>query len=256
MLIRALAIIAGAVGLTALIACIRKKCMSMRSRVERAADKEERQNARAYRRAARRALMRKRWDTFVSAVSCFHGPAEATRVEDYEEKRASILQDALLEQDLDQAEKGQVMEAEIRELRHVHEIVASLIRVGGNRYDLRRPVNDPPPSLVPLPCSRSRASTATLPSYTSESLPDYTSTPETSLESSGVTDGFINYTPTHSDDEGRRNPTPSSSARTDGSETTRYTPVSSVAAITPRCSEESLGTRRSKDSGDSDSQCQ
>lgn len=128
-LIQALSIIAGVLGLSALFAFIKRRCMSVRRRVERAADREERMNARAYRRAARRAEMRRRWINFVDALNCFSAK-EAPRNGDYDEKRALILQDAFLEQDLDQAEKGEVMEAEIRELRHAHEIVSSLVRVG------------------------------------------------------------------------------------------------------------------------------
>ncbi|KAK5118756.1 hypothetical protein LTR85_007962 [Meristemomyces frigidus] len=252
-LVRALEIVASIIGIAALYSYIRRKCMSMRKRVERAADKEERRNRRAYRKAARRAEMRRQWDNFVNAVSCFRSAPEP-RIEDYEEKRALILQDAFLEglDDLDQAEKGQVMEAEIRELRHAHEIVAGLVRVDGNRYDLVTPVNDPPPPLVPLPYTpetRSRASTGTLPSYTSESLPDYSSRPETlvgsSLGSGSVADGFTNYTPSTSDRGGRRTPMSVSSGGR-----TRYTPTSSILDISPRASEETMRTRQSKDTQD------
>ena len=199
--------------------------------------------------------MRKRWDRFANAINCFKHQAEA-RIEDYEEKRALILQDAFLEQleDLDMAEKGEVMEAEIRELRNAHDIVASLVRVEENQYDLVTPipVNDPPPPLVPLPytpATRSRASTGTLPSYTSESLPDYSSRPETLRGSSvggSVVDGFSHYTPSTSEGEGRDTPpSVTSSGRT------RYTPVSSILDVSPRVSEETLRTRRSKDTQDS-----
>lgn len=246
--VRALEIIAGILGIAALCAFIRRRCMSMRRRVERAADKEERRNRRAYRRAARRASMRRRWDAFVTAVSCFGQEAEP-RIEDYEEKRALILQDAFLEQDLDQAERGEVMEAEIRELRHAHEIVASLVRVDEHRYDLVTPLHDPPPPMVPLPYTpeaRSRASTGTLPSYTSESLPDYTSQRRQSGGSNGIVlDGFTQYTPTSTDEEGRYTPDGTGS---ESSRLTRYTPLSSIIAISPRCSEETLRTRQSKDS--------
>lgn len=246
-LIHVLSIIASSLGIFAICALIRQKCMSMRKRVERAADREERRNARAYRRAARRALMRKRWNDFVSTVTCFR-TVEEPRVGDYEEKRALILQDAFLEQELDQAEKGQLTEAEIRELRHAHEIVASLVRSGESSHV---PARDPPPPLVPLPHTpgnRSRASTATLPSYTSESLPDYTSSPEDTEGSTTVVDGFRQYTPTNSDDDGRYTPAPSSTTGSSSTSRNRYTPVSSVAAISPRCSAETLRTRQSKDS--------
>nr|OQO26141.1 hypothetical protein B0A51_07567 [Rachicladosporium sp. CCFEE 5018] len=243
-LVRVLELIAALIGLTILCAYIRRKCMSMRRRVERAADREERRNARAYRRAARRATMRKRWNGLVATFSCFGGEStKPTRIEDYEEKRALILQDAFLEQSLDQAEKGEVMEAEIRELRHAHEIVAGLVRVSEDRRDLVRslPRRDPPPQMVPLPESRSRASTATLPSYTSESLPDYASTPD--IDGSARTaDGFARYAPASESEDGCPSLVTASEGSTSESLVTRYTPVSSVAAISVRYSEETLRT--------------
>ena len=251
-LLQALAVIAGVLGLSALYAFIKRRCMSMRRRVERAADREERQNARAYRRAARRAEMRKRWDNFVNAINCF-SVKEPPRADDYEEKRALILQDAFLEQDLDQAEKGEVMEAEIRELRHAHEIVSSLVRVDDHRYA----VHDPPPSMVPLPSGRSRASTRaslhTLPSYTSESLPDYSSQPERApncgtCSSSGSSvvnhDGLDSTT---DGDGGRRTPTSVTSENGSVGRRSRYTPTSSVLEMSPRPSEETLRTRQSRE---------
>ena len=249
-LIQVLSVIAGVLGLSALFAFIKRRCMSMRKRVERAADREERQNARAYRRAARRAEMRRRWDNFINALNCFSAK-EAPRQEDYEEKRALILQDAFLEQELDQAEKGEVMEAEIRELRHAHEIVSSLVRVDDHHYA----VHDPPPPLVPLPSGRSRVSTRaslhTLPSYTSESLPDYSSRPDNdrncdtcSSGSSVVNDGLDSTT---DGAEGRRTPTSVTSENgSHGSRRSRYSPTSSVLEMSPRPSEETLRTRQSR----------
>lgn len=266
LLFRVLGGIAAALGLTALFTFIRRKCMSMRRRVERAADQEERRNARAYRRAARRAEMRRRWDAFVSAVNCFRSPPEP-RIEDYEEKRALILQDAFLEQDIDAAEKGEVMEAEIRELRHAHEIVSSLVRVDEHRYDFITPINDPPPPLVPLPytpATRSRASTATLPSYTSEALPDYTSrytrteagSSSSSLRSNSLVIGGLDLrSPISSSEEGTfTGSTPRSysvDSSSNGSRRSRYTPTSSVIETSPRASEETLTNwRRSRDTND------
>ncbi|KAK4506074.1 hypothetical protein PRZ48_004039 [Zasmidium cellare] len=268
LLFRVLGGIAAALGLTALFAFIRRKCMSMRRRVERAADQEERRNARAYRRAARRAEMRRRWDAFVAAINCFKSPAEPPRIEDYEEKRALILQDAFLEQDIDAAEKGEVMEAEIRELRHAHQIVSSLVRVDEHRYDLITPINDPPPPMVPLPytpATRSRASTATLPSYSSEALPDYSSrytrteagSSSSSLRSNSVViEGLDLRSPISSSAEGTfTGSTPrthSVDSSTNGSRRSRYTPTSSVIETSPRPSEETLRTmwRRSRDTND------
>lgn len=257
MLYRAVGAILGAFGLAALCGYIRRKCMSARSKVDELAEREERRNARAYRRAARRADMRKRWGTFMRSVSCFsmQGGAEP-RIEDYEEKRALILQEAFLEQDIEAAEKGEVMEAEIRELRHAHEIVSSLVRVDEHRYDLTPPmVNDPPPPMVPLPSGRSRASTATLPSYTSELLPDYrsrVSAVSTTIASSNSSiHGSSDYSPTDSSGEGEevftaadtgstpRSFSPDGSTGTRGS---RFTEISSVIEISPRASEDTLRT--------------
>lgn len=239
-IVQALQIIAGILSLSTLIAIIRRKCMSERKRAERAADLEERRNARAYRRAARRALMRRRWNDFVLTVNCFKS-APDDRNGDYEEKRALILQDAFLEQELDQAEKGEIMEAEIRELRCAHEIVASLVRADHNRYELSTHVHDPPPSLIPLPyasSSRSRAaSTYTLPSYTSEELPDYSS--GISSASGDVTTG---PTSIGSAEAARSCPGLGSS---NGSHLTRYTPNSSVIETSTRHSGETLRTRQS-----------
>jgi hypothetical protein len=186
-LVIALEILAGLLGLTALCAFIHRKCMSMRTRVERAADKEERRNARAYR-----------------------------------------------------------MEAQIRELRNAHDIVAGLIGVDEHRYDLAR--HNPPPHAY-FPTTLSRRSTGTLPSYTAESLPDYTSTPDTSDGSGRVADGFVDYTPATSNSDARFSSVPTTSTGSSaGSRRTRYTPVSSVLAISPRCSSETLRTRQSGDS--------
>ena len=245
--VRALQIIGAVLGITALFVFLKRRCMSMRRRVERAADLEERRTQRAYRRAARRALMRTRWTNFVNAINCF-GRKEQPQSGDYEEKRALILQDAFLEQDLDAAEKGEIMEAEIRELRYAHEIVSSLVRVDEHRHDLTTPLHDPPPPLVPLPRTpgpRSRASTYTLPSYTSETLPDYSSQPEDSDSSSSLVNG---YTPSTSEEQERQSPVPpiseTSSART------RYTPTSSIRETSTRPSGETLRTWMSADTRD------
>jgi len=249
----AMQIIAGLLGITAIIAFIKKRCMSIRKRQDRAADLEERRNARAYRRAARRAMMRKRWTDFLGALNCF-GCKHAPIMGDYEEKRALILQDAFLEQDLDHAEKGEVMEAEIRELRCAHEIVSSLVRVDEHRYAIATPVRDPPPSMVPLPppryvsrpqSMRSRANSQyTLPSYFSESLPDYSSRPGDETDgSSSVVNG---YTPSTSESRGRDSPV-SPISDTSHQTRSRYTPTSSVLEMSPRASAETLRTRPSGD---------
>ncbi|KAM3423734.1 hypothetical protein BST61_g1144 [Cercospora zeina] len=254
MLYRVLGVIACACGLTALYSFIRRQCMSARRRVDQLAEREERRNARAYRRAARRADLRKRWEAFIRSVNCFSMQNEEPRMEGYEEKRALILQDAFLEQDLEAAEKGEVMEAEIRELRHAHEIVSSLVRVDENRYDLAA-IHDAPRPRVPPPARRSRASTTTLPSYHSDILPDYSSRisgMSTTIVSSGNSlDGLTDYSATVSSREGdeiftaaETGSTPRSSS-VDGSTGTRrsrMTEFSSIIEISPRASEETLRT--------------
>ncbi|KAF2723011.1 hypothetical protein K431DRAFT_283515 [Polychaeton citri CBS 116435] len=246
--------VAALLGLIVLFRVIQKRCMSLRKRVEREADREERRNARAYRRAARRAYWRKRWQKFVAAVSCCSsGDDDDTTSMDYDEKRALILQDAFIENlaDLDAAEKGELMDAEIRELRYANDIVATLVRnVGGMRHvDVAWPASDPPPSVIPLPRTpepRSRASTQTLPSYTtSEGLPDYTSTAPTSDETSIFSRGTtLPYVPHYTHEpHGYYSPVDANSTGR-----TRYTPNSSIIEVSPRASAETLRTRFSKDS--------
>lgn len=237
---KALAYVASILGLTAIFAIVKRKCMSMRTRVERAADREERRNARAYRKAARRAEMRRRFDKLVS----FFKAKQQPRMTDYDEKRALILQDALLEQDLNQLEKGDIMEAEIRQLRHAHEIVSGIVQLRQTKAGAMA-VHDPPPPLVALPSTpaRSRASTGTLPSYNSEEPPDYSSIPEPINENT-TTDGFAYYRP--SSDGYALQYVPQAPASSSSSRPTRSTPISSVAALSPRISFETLRTRASR----------
>ncbi|KAH9838102.1 hypothetical protein Tdes44962_MAKER08300 [Teratosphaeria destructans] len=253
-IVHVFAVMATFLGLVACFGFVRRKCMSARKRVDQLADREERRNARAYRRAARRAEIRRRWDHFVQALTRYR-PEPEPRIEDYEEKRALILQDAFLEQleDLENAEKGEIMEAEIRELRHAHEIVATLVRTDQpDRYELP-PARDPPPSMIPVaynPAARSRASTHTLPSYISDDPPDYSSRPETLAESSSssVLAESTHSTPSASD--GDSLVTPPSTAESDEVRASRYTATSSILETSPRVSEETLRTRLSRDTQD------
>jgi len=249
-LFRVLALIATAIGLTALCAFIRRKCMSARKQVDRLAEREERRNERAYRRAARRAEMRRRWNSLIAAVSCFRAQPEP-RIEDYEEKRALILQDAFMEQDIEAAEKGEVMEAEIRELRNANQIVASLVHAGPSNR----------PSLPAVVVARSRASTGTLPSYTSEMLPDYrsryTRTEHGSTATSSVrSDSLVavsldRYTLTSSSEEAFTGSTRRSNSPESSSGLSRFTITSSIVDYSPRPSAETLRTvtvgRKSRD---------
>jgi len=234
---RVLEIIAAVLGLASLARLIKRKCASARCKAERAADLEQRQTERAYRRAARRALMRRRLYDLFRSLNCFRRE-ELPRIEDYDEKRALILQDAFLEQDLDTAEKGEVMEAEIRELRYAHEIISSLVRVDEHRYDLVPPMNIP----VPLPpvamqhppmSTISRMSTHTLPPYSSEALPNYTSI-RLSMQSR-CSDSTVGFAPASVNTDGNLEAGAANSQQSG----------SSVIAITPRPSGETLRTRQS-----------
>lgn len=239
-LFRVLALIATTIGLTALCAFIRRKCMSARKQVDRLAEREERRNARAYRRAARRAEMRRRWDALIAAISCFRGQPEP-RMEDYEEKRALILQDAFMEQSIEAAEKGEIMEAEIRELRNANQIVASLVHAGPSNSNSNT-----------AGMARSRASTGTLPSYTSEMLPDYRSrytrtelgsNATSSVRSDSLVAASIDrYTLASSSEDGISGSTPRSNSPESSGGRSRFTLASSIADFSPRPSGETLRT--------------
>ncbi|SMR59144.1 unnamed protein product [Zymoseptoria tritici ST99CH_1E4] len=216
LLLKVLALLASALGLAALVSYLRFKFQSPRTQVDRLAAKEERRTARAYRRAARRAEMRRRWGNFLDALNCckagrgkgttyadFHDSGR--RMENYDEKRRLILQDAFLEQDMSTHAKGEVMEAEIRELRHANQIVSALVHNAPVRGPTRAHVpqgavagwvGDAETGWVqtPMATGRSRASTeGTLPSYSSEVLPDYRSryTRTTAASSSVRSDSVI-----------------------------------------------------------------
>jgi hypothetical protein len=179
-------------------------------------------------------------------------------MEDYEEKRALILQDAFMEQSTEAAEKGEVMEAEIRELRNANQIVASLV----HRSDIAGPSN-PSGSLQQVPVAvvaRSRASTGTLPSYTSEMLPDYRSRyTRTELGSNATSSvrsdslaaiSLDRYTISSSSEEAFTGSTPRSNSPQSSSRLT----TSSIVDFSPRPSAETLRTatqgRRSRDTND------
>ncbi|SMR62982.1 unnamed protein product [Zymoseptoria tritici ST99CH_3D1] len=216
LLFKVLALLASALGLAALVSYLRLKFQTPRTQVDRLAAKEERRTARAYRRAARRAEMRRRWGNFLDALNCFKaGRGKGTtyadfhdsgrRMENYDEKRRLILQDAFLEQDMSTHAKGEVMEAEIRELRHANQIVSALVHNAPVRGPTRAHVpqgavagwvGDAETGWVqtPMATGRSRASTeGTLPSYSSEVLPDYRSryTRTTAASSSVRSDSVI-----------------------------------------------------------------
>lgn len=234
LLLQALTCIASLLGLVTLFSFLKRKCMSPRRRLERLADLEERQAARAYRCAARQEAVRRRWSAF-RKLFCLCKHSCPSSKPDYDEKRAMILQDALLQEHPEQFARGDIMEAEIRQLRHARSIVAGIVS-----QETRKPLNkDPPPNLVPLPhTARSRSSTSTLPPYDIESLPDYSSLPDDLQDEIVMTDGFDHYRP------------PTSEAGSDFGHHAAHTAlaqgplsISSVAALSPRASNETLRTR-------------
>ena len=204
-LVLVLEIIAGAIGLTALVKFIKRRCCSLRRKVERLADREERKAAQAYRRAARKEAVRQRWE---AVRSLFRRPG---RKGNDEEKRALIL--AAAEEEGLMNEKNDTQD-ELVAFQHAHGIVSRMVRSG--RQFWLDPIITPSSSKV-VTDTRSRASS--LPSYHSEALPDYTSSPGSSHE---VSNRF-------------RPESPISSRAS-----TADTPDSSIPDLSPRNSSETL----------------
>jgi len=217
--VRALEIIAGALGIIGLFKFIRKHFCSLRRRVERLADREERRAARSYRRAARKEAIRRRWQG-VKSIFCrisWNG--------DYEEKRALILEESSTE-DLGStagpsSAAQQMTEDGPTRLMYAQQIAAMLMRGGASSSTLvlNRPQDDADVR------SDTRSRSSTLPSYESEQLPEYSSEPD--MDHSPVADGFSprQYTP---------------SVSSNG--TTVATPDTSLPDLSPRCSQDTLRT--------------
>lgn len=209
-----------------IVAVIRHKCSSLRTRTERAAAREERNTAKAYRRAARRHAWRNWWRG--------NWRKDHERIEDYEEKRALIQdQESVLED---------VMQQEIRQLRAAHDVVNDLVREAEEGRNSAGPVPScncqrtshpyspsiastyPPTSLPEIP-SRPLSRTDSLPSYRSDppsEPPNY----DSDMDISGiVANGFRAYT---------------SSQSTTSEATSHWTPDSSVVDVSPRPSAETL----------------
>ncbi|KAF1994299.1 hypothetical protein P154DRAFT_624815 [Amniculicola lignicola CBS 123094] len=226
----------GALFCGCLVVVIRNRCSSLRTKTDRAARREERRNARAYRRAACKLRWRRWWSG---------NWRDQERIDDYEEKRALIVeQESVLEE---------AMQEEIRQLRAAHGVVNSLVQAEEGRIQTQclcqgaSPYPGPPgPSSyvhTPTPYSpiSSRASIYTsssmaeLPSRPlsrTNSLPDYhseaSSSPPAYESDEDVSDVVANgFSP--------RGYTPSTS-----SESTRWTPDSSVVDVSPRPSAETL----------------
>jgi hypothetical protein len=211
-----------------LIATIRHKCSSLRTRTDRAAAREERHNLAAYRRAARKHAWRRWWRG--------NWRKDDERIADYEEKRALIQeQEGVLED---------AMQEEIRQLREAHNVVNDLVRdCEEGRVIRHAPCNChraappvvpyspslastyPPTSLPELP-SRPLSRTDTLPSYRSgppSEPPNYESEVDMAEV---VANGFRQY----------RSSTVSSASGV----TSHWTPDSSVVDVSPRPSAETL----------------
>lgn len=225
----ALEILFGVLGLGGLCAFIRRRCCSLRYRVERLANREERQRARHYRQLARKEALRKKWVAVKSVFSKL-----PCRNSNYEEKRALILEAAAVATQEQYLECGgsssavyrQVAVAgihdEITDLRYAHEIVTALLQA---EQGTAAPVT----AAVYMHDTRSRSSS--LPSYNSENLPSYTSQPENNSDSGSdvivVRDGFRPYSP---------------SSISGASFFTAVTPESSIPDLSPRCSGDTLRT--------------
>ena len=210
-----------------LLAVIRHKCSSLRTRTERAAAREERLNARAYRRAARQHAWRNWWrGNWVRR--------DNQRIADYEEKRALIAdQEGVLED---------AMQEEIRQLRAAHDVVNDLVRDAEEgraithapchcRHQQPRAPYSPlstastyPPTSLPEIPSRPLSRTDSLPSYRSDAPtepPNYDSDRDMAEV---VADGFRRYTATSTTSE----------------VSSRWTADSSVVDVSPRQSAETL----------------
>lgn len=238
----ALEVILGLVFLGGLFTCLHHCLCTPRARRDRAASREERRNVRAYRRAAR--LLR--WRRWLYGL-------DQERIDDYEEKRALILdQEDILEAD---------MQDEIRMLREAHNVVNSIVQAEEGRGFRPTTVTGmggmpsvhPHPSISPnpyihahrmpmhMPVPRPPSRTASLPDYRSEagSMSDPPAYEDDEDTSDVVVDGFSQYTPS--------NATSSDAGSCHGDARDPWTPHSSVITTSPRASLETLETRRFDD---------
>jgi hypothetical protein len=223
-----------------LVAVIRHKCASLRTRTERAADYEERYNARVFKQAARRHAWRNWWRGNWRTK-------DTARIADYEEKRALInAQENVLES---------AMQAEIRQLRAAHGLVNDIIRAEEGRdpspyctcpqhhttdpdTDFSLPPPSPtstyPPTSLPSLPSRPPSRTDSLPSYRS-SAPTEPPGYDSDSSEAGVANGFRSYAV-----RGRGRGRATSLLSSGTSDVERWTPDSSVVDVSPRPSAETL----------------
>ncbi|KAF2218181.1 hypothetical protein BDZ85DRAFT_124817 [Elsinoe ampelina] len=221
-LVISLEALASALGLAGLFYFLRKRCCSLRRRVERLADREERMKAREYRRAARREAWRKRWAGLKRACTCCFGSYE----ESEDEEKQGLVANAGLESTPGDLEESM---AQLEGLQYAHEIVAEMIRKRHSGLAPSTGLNFPGDIVYQYANTRSsRSRASSLPSYNSDVLPDYSSQPDPTEVARHVR-VINNY---------RRSGSPISSA---GS--SRCTPDSSIPDISPRPSQETLRTQ-------------
>lgn len=233
-LVRALEVLVAALGLGGLFAFLKRRFCSLRSQVERLADREERVKAREYRAAAKREARRRRWIQVKTIIfSCFtakNGPLND------EEKQALVANGA--DQGSDDIYVHQAL-THMGDIQYAHDVAVHLARQG-HFADLRPHFHQGFSNAVvhqaiqatfsrlPPGVTRSRASS--LPSYNSDVLPDYSSQPDVeTIDSRHVANGI------------RR---PASRTSTTGS--SRFTPDSSIPDISTRPSFETLRTHDSE----------
>lgn len=151
-IILALEILAGVLGLGGLLACIRRHCRSPRRRTERLADREEKRRAREYRRLARRESLRKKWVAFRAV---FRLPCKKLSCE---EKQALVMDAAAFA---------------VGEDVTIEDVEQAWDSAFSREYLSQQPG---PSRLYKHEDGRSRSDS--LPSYESEKLPDYASQPD------------------------------------------------------------------------------
>lgn len=225
----ALEIVLGLLCCGCILAVVRHRCSSLRTRTERAAAREERLTAREYRRAARRHAIRKWWRG---------NWRDQERIEDYEEKRSLIQhQEGVLEE---------AMLEEIRQLRAAHGVVNDLVSSAEEGLVVTYPHNH-------CPCSRSHSIPQTPPSplstastYPPTSIPELPSRPLSRTDSlPGYRSDGSGSPPAYEEEEDVSDTVangfrhfPSTTSTTSSS--SRWTPDSSIIDVSPRPSAETL----------------
>ena len=220
-IVHALEILAGVLGITVLISLIRRHFRSVRGRVDQLADREERRRAREYRRLARKEAVRKRWARFKGffRFPCRKGACE---------EKHSLILEAAAPALVEQGRLGDVEQAWDAVWRaNPDQLMAGLEQFASNyRAVLGEASNSNHRSSAKN--SDARSSSSSLPSYDSEKLPEYTSQPG---DQGQVVQGYRMY----------------ARSLTDCSSSSGITPDSSIPDLSPRCSRDTLRTVISRD---------